>query len=76
MRTREEPRTREESRECKRSGSRLWKKNKCRSPKIKETRNGSRKRLQKRGKYMAKILYRWDDEKFKKEYLRKLERNW
>ena len=23
-------------------------------------------------KYMAKILYRWDDRKFKKEYLRKL----
>ena len=28
------------------------------------------------GKYIAKMLYRWDDEKFEKEYLRKLERNW
>ena len=27
-------------------------------------------------KYMAKILYGWDDRKFEKEYLRKLERNW
>ena len=28
------------------------------------------------GKFIAKMLYRWDDGKFKKEYLRKLERNW
>jgi len=28
------------------------------------------------GKFMAKMLYRWDDRKFEKEYLRKLERNW
>ena len=28
------------------------------------------------GKYTAKILYRWNDEKFEEEYLRKLERNW
>jgi len=27
------------------------------------------------GKYMAKLLYGWDDKKFDKEYLRKLERN-
>jgi len=27
------------------------------------------------GKYIAKILYEWDDGKFEKEYLRKLERN-
>ena len=27
-------------------------------------------------KYMAKMLYEWDDEKFEKEYLRKLEKNW
>jgi len=25
---------------------------------------------------MAKLLYEWDDGKFEKEYLRKLERNW
>ena len=28
------------------------------------------------GKYIAKILYGWDNEKFDKEYLRTLERNW
>ena len=28
------------------------------------------------GKYMAKMLYGWDNEKFEEEYLRKLERNW
>ena len=27
-------------------------------------------------KFMAKILYRWDNGKFEEEYLRKLERNW
>ena len=27
-------------------------------------------------KYVAKMLYRWDDGKFEEEYLRKLERNW
>ena len=26
-------------------------------------------------KYIAKILYKWDNRKFKKEYLKKLERN-
>jgi len=26
-------------------------------------------------KYIAKLLYGWDDGKFKKKYLRKLERN-
>ena len=28
------------------------------------------------GKFMAKVLYRWDDQRFKEEYLNKLERNW
>jgi len=28
------------------------------------------------GKYMVKMLYRWDDGKFEDEYLRKLEINW
>ena len=28
------------------------------------------------GKYIAKILHRWDDGKFEVEYLKKLERNW
>ena len=27
-------------------------------------------------RFTAKILYRWNDGKFKEEYLRKLERNW
>jgi len=26
--------------------------------------------------YIVKMLYKWDDGKFKKKYLRKLERNW
>ena len=28
------------------------------------------------GKYMAKLLYGWDDRKFEEEYLNKLEKNW
>jgi len=28
------------------------------------------------GKFMAKMLYGWDNRKFKEEYLKKLERNW
>ena len=28
------------------------------------------------GKFTAKMLYGWDDRKFEKEYLKKLERNW
>ena len=28
------------------------------------------------GRYMAKLLYGWDNTKFDKEYLKKLERNW
>ena len=28
------------------------------------------------GKFMAKMLYRWDDKKFENEYLKKLEKNW
>ena len=28
------------------------------------------------GRFMAKMLYRWDDRKFEEEYLKKLERNW
>ena len=27
-------------------------------------------------KYTVKMLYKWNNEKFEKEYLRKLERNW
>jgi len=28
------------------------------------------------GKFMAKMLYGWNDRKFEEKYLRKLERNW
>jgi len=28
------------------------------------------------GRYTAKVLYRWGDGRFEKEYLEKLERNW
>ena len=39
-----------------------------------EERNFRREELL--GKYTAKILYGWDDEKFENKYLKKLERNW
>ena len=34
------------------------------------------RRIELPGKYMAKLLYRWDDRKFEDEYLKKLEKNW
>ena len=34
------------------------------------------KRMKLPGKYMAKLLYRWNDWKFEEEYLNKLEKNW
>ena len=34
------------------------------------------KRSELLGKYMARILFGWDDNKFKNKYLKKLERNW
>jgi len=34
------------------------------------------KRIELPGKYMAKLLYGWDDKRFEEKYLRKLERNW
>ncbi len=33
------------------------------------------KRMELLEKYIAKLLYRWDDKKFEEEYLKKLERN-
>jgi len=33
------------------------------------------RRMELPGKYMAKLLYGWDDKKFEEEYLRKLEKN-
>ena len=37
---------------------------------------GEYRRIELLGKYTAKLLYRWDDRKFKNEYLKKLEKNW
>ena len=34
------------------------------------------KRAKLPGKYMVKMLYRWENRKFENKYLRKLERNW
>jgi len=34
------------------------------------------KKMELPGKYMAKLLYGWDDRKFEAEYLRKLKRSW
>ncbi len=40
---------------------------------IVEERDFKRKELP--GKFMVRMLYRWDDGKFEEEYLKKLERN-
>jgi len=34
------------------------------------------RRMELLGKYMAKLLYGWDDKEFEEGYLRKLEKNW
>ena len=34
------------------------------------------RRMELPGKYMAKLLYGWNDRKFEEEYLNKLEKNW
>ena len=34
------------------------------------------KRMELPGKFMAKVLYGWDNQKFEEEYLNKLEKNW
>ena len=34
------------------------------------------RRMELLGRYIAKLLYRWDDKKFEEEYLKKLEKNW
>jgi len=41
---------------------------------IAEERDFKREELP--GKFMARMLYGWDDGKFEEEYLTKLERNW
>ena len=37
---------------------------------------GEYKRMELSGKYMAKLLYGWDDQRFEKEYSNKLEKSW
>jgi len=37
---------------------------------------GEYKRMELPGKYTAKLLYGWDNQKFEVEYLKKLEKNW
>ena len=37
---------------------------------------GKYKRMELPGKYTAKLLYGWDDQRFEEEYLSKLEKNW
>jgi len=34
------------------------------------------RRMELSGKYMAKLLYGWNNKEFEEEYLRKLEKNW
>jgi len=34
------------------------------------------KRMELPGRFTAKVLYGWDDQKFEEEYLNKLEKNW
>ena len=37
---------------------------------------GEYKRMELQGKYTAKLLYGWDDQRFEEKYLNKLEKNW
>jgi len=41
-----------------------------------EEEEGEYKRMELPGKYTAKLLYGWDDQRFEEEYLNKLEKNW
>ena len=47
-----------------------------RQEKIDMTEERDYRRMELLEKYTAKLLYRWDDQKFKEEYLNKLEKNW
>jgi len=47
-----------------------------RQEKLERTEGRNLKRGELPEKYMTKMLYEWDDRKFEKEYLKKLERNW
>jgi len=44
--------------------------------KIKEEKDSTYRRSELPGRYMTKLLYGWDDRRFKREYLEKLERSW
>ena len=41
---------------------------------VEEEQDFRRKKIS--GRFTEKILYRWNDGKFEKKYLRKLKRNW
>ena len=43
---------------------------------IREEEDRAHSRSELPGRYTAKVLYGWDDRKFEREYLKKLERNW
>jgi len=43
---------------------------------IREEEDSAYSRSELLGRYMAKLLYGWDDGKFEREYLEKLERSW
>jgi len=43
---------------------------------IREEENSTYNRSKLPGRYMAKLLYGWDDGRFEREYLEKLERSW
>jgi len=43
---------------------------------IREKEDGAYSRSELPGRYTVKVLYGWDDRRFEKEYLEKLERNW
>jgi len=43
---------------------------------VEEEGEGEYKRMELPGKYTAKLLYGWDDQRFEEEYLNKLEKNW
>ena len=47
-----------------------------RQKKLERTEGRDLRREELLKKYMTKMLYGWNDRKFEKEYLKKLERNW
>jgi len=63
---------------CKRISGRIQKKISIevrRQEKLDKAEEKDFRRRELPGKYMAKILYRWDNRKFESEYFKKLERN-